>query len=86
MSTTKLDLTSGQVTKTDRSVKWTAPDGKVYRFSTEASKATSLKNHDENIQKASSIAKDQTAPAHPPATWATSGPSKDFTKEGPRRF
>jgi hypothetical protein len=77
------------VTKTDRSVKWTAPDGKVYRFSTEASKATSLKNHDENIQKASSIANDQTAPAHPPAKpppWATSGPSKDFTKEGPRRF
>ncbi|MGD0531774.1 MAG: hypothetical protein ABSA62_05690 [Methyloceanibacter sp.] len=46
------------MTKTDRSVKWTAPDGKVYRFSTEASKATSLKNHDENIQKASSIAND----------------------------
>ena len=33
-----MGLASGQVVKTDCSVNWTAPDGKVYCFSTEASK------------------------------------------------
>ena len=47
-----MGLASGQVVKTDCSVNWTAPDGKVYCFSTEASKATFLKSPDENIQKA----------------------------------
>ena len=47
-----MGLASGQVVKTDCSVNWTAPDGKVYCFSTEASKAAFLKNPDENIQKA----------------------------------
>ena len=47
-----MGLASGQVVKTDCSVNWTAPDGKVYCFSTEASKVTFLKNPDENIQKA----------------------------------
>ena len=39
-----MDLASGQVVKTDCSVNWTAPDGKIYCFSTEASKATFLKS------------------------------------------
>ena len=47
-----MELASGQTVKTDCSVNWTAPDGKVYCFSTEDSKATFLKNPDENIQKA----------------------------------
>ena len=47
-----MGLASGQVVKTDCSVNWTAPDGKVYCFSTEDSKDTFLKNPDENIQKA----------------------------------
>ena len=47
-----MGLASGQVVKTDCSVNWTAPDGKVYCFSTEASKEAFLKNPDENIQKA----------------------------------
>ncbi|MGA7544800.1 MAG: hypothetical protein WBW08_03080, partial [Methyloceanibacter sp.] len=47
-----MGLAEGQVVKTDCSVNWTAPDGKVYCFSTEGSKAAFLKNADENIQKA----------------------------------
>ena len=38
-----MGLASGQLVKTDCSVNWTAPDGKVYCFSTEASKASFLK-------------------------------------------
>jgi YHS domain-containing protein len=45
-------LAEGQTVKTDCSVNWTAPDGKVYCFSTEESKTTFLKNPDENLQKA----------------------------------
>ena len=45
-------LAEGQTVKTDCSVNWTAPDGKVYCFSTEESKTAFLKNADENIQKA----------------------------------
>ena len=37
---------------TDCSVNWTGSDGKVYCFSTEASKEAFLKSPDENIQKA----------------------------------
>ena len=64
-----MDLASGQTVKTDCSVNWTAPDGKVYCFSTEASKETFLKSPDENIQKAKEfvlakdLAKDNAAPA-----------------------
>ena len=47
-----IGLTSGQTVKTDCSVNWTAPDGEIYCFSTEASKEAFLKNPDENIQKA----------------------------------
>src|SRR5512144_109867 len=47
-----MGLASGQMVKTDCSVNWTAPDGKVYCFSTKASKEAFLKNPDENIQKA----------------------------------
>lgn len=47
-----MGLASGQEVKTDCSVNWTAPDGKVYCFSTEASKQTFLKDPDENIEKA----------------------------------
>ena len=39
-----MGLASGQVVKTDCSINWTAPDGKVYCFSREASKEAFLKN------------------------------------------
>ena len=45
-------LASGQLVKTDCSVNWTAPDGKIYCFALETSKEAFLKNPDENIQKA----------------------------------
>jgi YHS domain-containing protein len=85
-----MGLASGQVVKTDCSVNWTAPDGKVYCFSTEASKAAFLKNPDENIQKAKEffLAKDLTkdnaaAPAASgqPTAAAAAKPSKEFTEE-----
>jgi YHS domain-containing protein len=82
-----MGLASGQVVKTDCSVNWTAPDGKVYCFSTQASKEAFLKNPDENLQKAREffLAKDQTAQAAPPtgetAAPASSGPTKEFTEE-----
>jgi YHS domain-containing protein len=66
-----MGLASGQVVKTDCSINWTAPDGKVYCFSREASKETFLKNPSENIQKAKEffLAKDlakNNATARPP--------------------
>jgi YHS domain-containing protein len=85
-----MGLASGQVVKTDCSVNWTAPDGKVYCFSTEASKEAFLKNPDENIQKAAEffLAKDLTndnaaAPATSgqPTAAAAVKPSKEFTEE-----
>src|SRR4029079_6066712 len=68
-----MGLASGQVVKTDCSINWTAPDGKVYCFSREASKETFLKNPTENIQKAKEfllarvLAKDNAAAAAPAA-------------------
>ena len=47
-----MGLASGKMVKTDCSVNWKAPDGKVYCFSTEEAKTTFLKDPDENIQKA----------------------------------
>jgi YHS domain-containing protein len=88
-----MDLASGQTVKTDCSVNWTAPDGKVYCFSSEESKTAFLKNPDENIQKAKEfllakhLAEDNTAaPAAPAASGqqpaeAASKPSKAFTEE-----
>jgi hypothetical protein len=75
-----MDLASGQVVKTDCSVDWVAP-------STETSKASFLKNPDENIQKAREffLAEDQSTKAASPtaetAAPAPSGPTKDFTEE-----
>ena len=87
-----MGLASGQLVKTDCSVNWTAPDGKVYCFSTDASKEAFLKNPDENIQKAKEfllakhLAEDNTAaPAVPAASGQPpaqeAGPSKEFTEE-----
>jgi YHS domain-containing protein len=82
-----MGLASGQEVKTDCSVNWTALDGKVYCFSTEASKQTFLKDPDENIEKAREyyIAKDQTGQAAPPASDTSApvakGPAKEFTEE-----
>jgi YHS domain-containing protein len=87
-----MDLASGQVVKTDCSVNWAGPDGKVYCFSTEASKEAFLKSPDENIQKAKEfllakhLAEENTpAPAAPAAsgqrTAEAARPSKDFTEE-----
>jgi len=88
-------LATGQVVKTDCSINWTAPDGKVYCFSRESSKEAFLKNPTENIQKAreffvaKGLAKDTaSAAASPPATAgpaaaapAVAGPTKDFTED-----
>jgi hypothetical protein len=72
---------------TDCSVNWSAPDGKVYCFSTEASKQAFLKNTSENIQKAREffLAKDlaQDNAATPaassrPAAAEVTKPTKDF--------
>ena len=84
-----MNLASGQTVKTDCSVNWAGPDGKVYCFSTEDSKAAFLKNAPENIQKAREffLAKDNAAaaPAEPAAGEAASGPSatpaKEFTED-----
>jgi YHS domain-containing protein len=86
-----MGLASGQVVKTDCSVNWTAPDGKVYCFSREASKEAFLKNPSENIQKAKEfflakdLAEDNAAAAAPaaaaPAAAASTGPAKDFTED-----
>ena len=87
-----MGLASGQVVKTDCSVNWMAPDGKVYCFSMEASKAAFLKNADENIQKAKEfllakhLAEDNTAAPPAPAasgqpTAEAASPSKAFTEE-----
>ena len=84
-----MELASGQTVKTDCSVNWTAPDGKVYCFSTTESKATFLKNPDENIQKAKEfflaegLTQDQGAASAQPA--AEEGglvkPTKEFTED-----
>ena len=80
-----MGLASGQVVKTDCSVNWTAPDGKVYCFSTEASKAAFLKNPDENIQKAKEFLLathlPKTIPPLPLLRRPPQKPSKDFTEE-----
>jgi YHS domain-containing protein len=84
-----MGLASGQVVKTDCSINWTAPDGKVYCFSREASKETFLKNPSENIQKAKEfflakdLAKDNAAAAAPAAAAAAAatGPAKEFTED-----
>jgi hypothetical protein len=69
-----MGLAEGQTVKTDCSVNWTAPDGKVYCFSSDKSKETFLQNADANIKKAESfVASKQQA--------AASGASKDFTEE-----
>ena len=74
-----MGLASGQVVKTDCSVNWTAPDGKVYCFSTEGSKTAFLKNADENIQKAKEffLAKDlaQDNPNAPTASGESAAPA-----------
>jgi hypothetical protein len=77
-----MGLASGQVVKTDCSVNWTAPDGKIYCFSTEASKAAFLKSPDENIQKAKEffVAQANTTPSGLSAEDAAK-PSKEFTEE-----
>ena len=78
-----MGLASGQTVKTDCSVNWTAPDGKVYCFSTEASKETFLKNADENIQKAREfyVAQDAAPSTDAAPAAAATGPSKEFTEE-----
>ena len=80
-----MGLASGQVVKTDCSVNWTAPDGKVYCFSREASKEAFLKNPTENIQKAREffIAKDNAAAAAPAGGGAAASnkPAKEFTED-----
>jgi len=86
-------LTQGQTVQTDCSINWTAPDGKVYCFSREASKEAFLKNPTENIQKAREFfvsKSNATAPAPAASAAATAsadhaaasmGPTKEFTED-----
>jgi hypothetical protein len=76
-----MGLAEGQVVKTDCSVNWTSPDGKVYCFSSEGSKTAFLKNADENIQKAKEfyVAQDSTAHSAEPADAVK--PTKTFTED-----
>jgi YHS domain-containing protein len=69
-----MGLAEGQMVKTDCSVNWTDADGKVYCFSSEASKEAFLKNPKENIQKAREFKMAQ-------ANAAASGKTKDFTED-----
>ncbi|HEU0016938.1 MAG TPA: hypothetical protein VFQ31_01055, partial [Methyloceanibacter sp.] len=69
-----MGLADGQTVKTDCSVNWTAPDGKVYCFSSENSKATFLKNAEANLKKAQDFRAAKAAAA-------ASGKTKNFTEE-----
>ena len=69
-----MGLAEGQTLKTDCSVNWTAPDGKVYCFSSENSKATFLKNAEANIKQAQDFRASKAAAA-------ASGKTKNFTEE-----
>ena len=69
-----MGLAEGQTVKTDCSVNWTAPDGKVYCFSSDKSKETFLKNAEANIKKAQDFRAAK-------ASAAASGKTKNFTEE-----
>ena len=69
-----MGLAEGQTVKTDCSVNWTDTDGKVYCFSSEASKEAFLKNPAENIQKAREFQLSK-------ANAAAGGKAKDFTED-----
>jgi hypothetical protein len=69
-----MGLAEGQTVKTDCSVNWTAPDGNVYCFSSENSKATFLKNAEANLKKAQEFRAAK-------ASAAASGKTKNFTEE-----
>ena len=81
-----MGLASGQVVKTDCSVNWTAPDGKVYCFSTRSLERglpqEPRREHPEGegVLACQHLAEDNTAA---PAAPAASGqkPSKAFTEE-----
>ena len=68
-----MGLASGQMAKTDCSVTWTDTDGKVYCFSTEASKEAFLKNPADNLKKARDFVAGRKA--------ASAAGAKDFTEE-----
>ena len=63
-----MGLASGQVVKTDCSVNWTAPDGKVYCFSTAASKEAFLKNPDEKDRKSTRLNSSHSAKSRMPSS------------------
>src|SRR6476659_5041472 len=69
-----MGLADGQMVKTDCSVNWTAPDGKVYCFSSDKSKETFLKNAEANIKKAQDFVSAKKSAA-------ASGKTKNFTEE-----
>jgi len=69
-----MGLAEGQTVKTDCSVNWTAPDGKVYCFSSDKSKETFLKNAEANLKKAQDFRAAK-------ASAAASGKTKNFTEE-----
>ncbi len=71
-----MGLAEGQTAKTDCSVNWIDSDGRVYCFSSEASKAAFLKDPAGNLQKAREFFASKQAAATP-----TSGPAKTFTED-----
>src|SRR5581483_9140639 len=71
-----MGLAEGQTAKTDCSVNWIDSDGRVYCFSSEASKAAFLKDPAGNLQKAREFFATKQAAASSP----TSGPAKTFTE------
>jgi YHS domain-containing protein len=68
-----MGLAEGQTAKTDCSVNWIDDDGKVYCFSSEASKQAFLKDPKGNIEKAREFFASKQE--------AASGPTKTFTED-----
>jgi YHS domain-containing protein len=68
-----MGLASGQTVKTDCSVNWTGEDGKVYCFSSEASKEAFLKSPADNLKKARDFVASRQA--------AAAAGAKDFTED-----
>jgi YHS domain-containing protein len=68
-----MGLASGQTAKTDCSVNWIDDDGRVYCFSSEASKQAFLKDPKGNIEKAREFFASKQE--------AASGPTKTFTED-----
>lgn len=74
-----LGISEGKVVKTDCSVNWTGPDGKVYCFSGENSKEIFLKNAEANLKKAREFQLAQSSNTPPASAPAVAG--EDLTED-----